>query len=223
VLTAVACGGALALGVHPGAVAVVALATYRPLWFLGAAGAWGVIARVRRPAPPGPDDEAALLRALAAELRSGQSLRAGLEAAARRVPRLDVRRAVRLAAAGVPAAEVGAALEDALPVNGRLAGAAFRLAVSTGAGAAGVFAALAHRAAAAGEAHRELRALTAQARLSALVVGGAPLLVAVLVAGLGNPATLMAPGPGRAAVAVGLGLELAGLATVWLMARGPHR
>jgi Flp pilus assembly protein TadB len=117
---------------------------------------------------------------------------------------------------------VAAALGAALPYNGRLAGAAFRLAATTGARAADVFAALAARAAATGELQRERRVLTAQSRLSALVVGGAPLVLGGLVLGAGNGGSLLAAGsPGRGVVALGLALELAGLAVIWAMARDP--
>jgi len=66
-------------------------------------------------------------------------------------------------------------------VNGRLAAAAFRLASSTGGKVAGLFHSLAARAADVGRLERERRALTAQARASAWVVGSLPVAVLVML------------------------------------------
>ena len=212
----------LAAGAPPVVVAVAALAFWRPLWLLAAAGLWAVLARRRR-RRAGPGDEADFLQGLAAELGAGAALRSAVVAAAARAPALDLGRACRLAGAGLPAAEVGDALEGALPVNGRLAAAALRLASSTGGRAAGLFHSLAGRAAEVGRLERERRALTAQARASAWVVGGLPLALLVMLVATGRAGALLSDPAGPAVLAVGLGLETAGIGIVWLMVRGAGR
>ena len=84
-----------------------------------------------------------------------------------------------------PPSKWGRRCRAALPVNGRLAAAAFRLAAVTGGRVAALFHTLAARAAEVGRLNRERRALTAQARASAWVVGGVPL--ALLAAAGGRP------------------------------------
>ena len=171
-----------------------------------------------------PADEVALLNGLAAELRAGASLRMALTAAADRVPTLDLARAIRLAGAGMSPVDLADELAHALPINGRLVGAAFRLAATSGARSAAMFEQLALRAAEAGELMRERRSLTAQARLSAGVVGGAPIAVAFLLLTTGRAQALLDAGPlGYAIVMVGLGLELVGLAAVAAVLRRAER
>jgi len=216
----------LALAVAAGAplvvVAVASLAFWRPLWLLAAAFLWAVLARRRR-RRAGPGDEADFLQGLAAELGAGAALRSAVVAAAARAPALDLGRACRLAGAGLPAGEVGEALESALPVNGRLAAAAFRLASATGGRAAGLFHSLAGRAAEVGRLERERRALTAQARASAWVVGGLPIALLVMLMATGRAGALLSDPAGPVILAVGLGLEAAGVGIVWLMVRGAGR
>ena len=165
-------------------------------------------------------DEAAFCSAVAAELRAGASLRHALAGAAERDPGQRLAPPVRAALAGAPAGEVALRLERALPVNGRNAAVAFRLASRTGAGAAAVFSRLAAGANAAAEARRERNALTAQARLSAMVVGGAPIAAVVVLLATGRLETLGSSGGiGMAIAAIGLGLVGLGLTIVWVMLR----
>lgn len=223
-LSAVVIAVALVAGAPPLAVAMGALALWQPLFLLAGAGAWAVVAhRRRRRLRPGPGDEAAFLAGLAAELEAGASLRAAVASAATRAPALDLSRACRLAEAGLPAPRVGEALRAALPVNGRLAAAAFRLAAEGGGRVAALFHTLAARAGEVGRLEREGRALTAQARASAWVVGGAPLALLVMLAVTGRTGPLLADPLGRGVLALGLGLETAGAAAVWLMVRGAER
>lgn len=178
----------------------------------------------RRSPGPGPGDEVALLNGLAAELRAGASLRVALIAGAERAPQLDLGRAVRAAAAGQPMSELAAELAGVLPVNGRLVAAAFRLTATSGGRAASVFEELALRAAETGELSRERRALTAQARLSAFVVGGAPVAMVGVLLISGKAQALLAAGPvGHAIAAIGVGLELVGLAVVAIVLRNAER
>jgi tight adherence protein B len=178
----------------------------------------------RRIPGPGPGDEVALLNGLAAELRAGASLRAALVAGAERAPQLDLGRAVRAAGAGQPMSEVAAELSGVLPINGRLVAAAFRLTAASGGRAAAVFEELALRAAEAGELSRERRALTAQARLSAFVVSALPVAMVGVLLITGKAQALLAAGPvGHAIAAVGVGLELVGLAVVATVLRNAER
>ncbi len=175
---------------------------------------------VRRKRSSGPEDEAAFHTAVAAELRSGASLRAAIGSAAPDAPALPLRTAVRYATTGVDASRVATELEGALPVTGVATGAAVRLSASSGGRAAAAFDALADRALFEKDMAREQRALTAQARLSALVVGGGPLALALLLLGTGRARTLFEHGTvGLLALGVGLGLELAGIATVAVLLR----
>lgn len=178
----------------------------------------------RRSPGPGPGDEVAVLNGLAAELRAGASLRVALVAGAERAPQLDLGRAVRAAETGQPMSEVAAELTEVLPVNGRLVAAAFRLTATSGGRAAAVFEELALRAAEAGELSRERRALTAQARLSAFVVGALPAAMMGVLLITGKAQALLAAGPvGHAIAAVGVGLELVGLAVVTIVLRNAER
>lgn len=198
----------------------IGLALASPWVFLGAVVGWTVLRWRRRRRAAGPDAEAALLRSLAAELAAGSSMRAALVTAARRVPDLDLTAAVRLAGAGMSADRVGRELAERMPSNGVAASAAFRLASSSGGPVGPIFDALARRADDHGRLARERRALTAQARLSAWIVGGGPLvLVGVgMTTGLGpDPAGLGAAG--AAVVSIGVGLIVIGAAVVWLMIR----
>lgn len=218
-LTAVLLAGGLALGIPPLIIAVAAVAAIEPRLVLVGAAAWGVVAALkRRPSRATPDDEATLFRAMAAELRSGASLRSALAEAAHRVPRLPLDGPVRYAAAGAPMAEIAEAVEAELPENGRMAAAAFRLSDWSGARVADTFDGLAERAAATAELARERRVATAQGRLSALVVGIAPLAFTVLLVATGRGAGLVSHGGlGWLVLGVGLGLEMLGLLTVALI------
>jgi tight adherence protein B len=222
VLSAAILSLSIAAGAPLVVVAVAALAFWRPLWLLGAAGLWAVLARRRR-RRAGPGDEADFLQGLAAELGAGAALRSAVVAAAARAPALDLGRACRLAGAGLPAEQVGEALQRALPVNGRLAAAAFRLASATGGRVAGLFHSLAGRAAEVGRLERERRALTAQARASAWVVGSLPVALLVMLAATGRAGALLGSGVGPVVLALGLGLEATGLTVVWLMVRRAGR
>lgn len=224
-LTAVLLAGALALGVPPVMIAIAAVAAIEPRLVLVGAAAWGVVATLRRRATSvTPDDEATLFRAMAAELRSGASLRSALAEAAHRVPQIELDRPVRFAAAGMQMTEIAKAVELQLPENGRLAAAAFRLSDWSGARVADTFDGLAERAAATAELARERRAATAQARLSALIVGVAPLAFTVLLVATGRSVGLVAHGGlGWLVLGVGLGLEMLGLIAVAAIVRRAER
>ena len=192
-----------------------------PWMLLAGALAWGVVSAMRRRrGRAGPEAEAAFHTAVASELRGGGSLRFALRDAAADVPALDLSGAVRYLAAGAPAGAVAVRLAAGLPSTGRAAAAAMELAAASGARAASVFEVLAERAAFEAELAREQQALTSQARLSALIVGGGPLLFGVGLLATGRAGVLLDHGAaGIAAGVIGLGLELAGLLAVALLMR----
>ncbi|MEA2010811.1 MAG: hypothetical protein U9N78_08905 [Actinomycetota bacterium] len=224
-LTAVLLAGGLAVGIPPLVIAVAALAVIEPRLVLAGAAVWGVAAALRRrPVRVVPDDEATLFRAIAAELRSGASLRSALADAAQRVPRIELDRPVRLAAAGMSMTDVAGSVESQLPANGQLAAAAFRLSDWSGARVADTFEGLAERAATTAELARERKAATAQARLSALIVGVAPLAFTGLLVATGRGAGLVSHGGlGWLVLAVGIGLEVIGLVIVAAIVRRAER
>lgn len=207
-LTAVVLALAVLAGAHPGAVVIVGVAVLQPALFLTGAAGWAAYharqrARHRRSMPA---VEADYLRAVSAEIEAGSSLRRALSGAARQAPDLRFGALVRMAAAGQPMTEVAATLQHVLPLNGRMAAAACRLVSETGARAAGVFAGLAVRAAVTGDVEREGRVLTAQARLTAWIIGGLPAAATTVLLVMGR-----APAGGAAGrLLTGIGLTLVG-------------
>jgi Flp pilus assembly protein TadB len=213
VLIAALLAVATVAGSPPLLLAAAAATAVHPAIPLLAAAAWAVRGLLeRRATDPTPGEEASFLRGVAAEVRSGASLRVAVREAAGRVPEIDLRQAVRRADAGAEAEAIGDLVAAALPINGRLAGAAFRLSSRSGSSAAALFDALAARAAEAADLAGERRAATAQARFSAAVVGLAPVAFTLLLVVLGKGPELS--GAGLAMAVVGIGLELAGLAAI---------
>lgn len=218
-VTAVVLAGTIVLGAQARWVALAALALWHPMIFVVVAAAMtGHAALGRRRRAAGPESEARFLEVVSTELGAGRSLRLAVVAAAEAVPEVDGSHAARLAVAGWPADRVGGELARALQLNGATAGAAFSMAARTGASVRTVFATLAGLARERAEAARERRASTAQARLSAWLVGGAPLALVALSLALGGTDLLATPA-GVAIAVIGLGLELAGAVTVWWMLR----
>jgi tight adherence protein B len=219
VLIAVLLALTLVAAPHPAVAGIVALAYLSPPGFLLAAAGWaGYHARLRgRARRRLPAAEADFLRGVAGEVDAGASIRQAVIAAADRAPALDLAAAVRLAAAGRPAPDVARCLQAALPLNGRLAAAAYQMVAETGARASDVFAGLAVRAADSGDLERERRALTAQTRLSAWLVGGLPVAVTVVLGATGRGPGLT--GAGGLLTALGMGMIGLGGMVVWLMVR----
>ncbi len=155
-------------------------------------------------------DEQQVLSSIHAELAAGASLRQAIAVAGD--GRSDLAEARHLAIGGAPIGAVAAAL-DAGP---RLA-AAIDVAARSGGRAGAVFLRLADRAAADAELVRQQRVLTTQARLSALIVAGMPVLWMVL-GGFQRIVSLFAGGAGMLAI-VGITMELLGVGLVWRLAR----
>lgn len=222
---------AIVLGARPVAVLAIGSAWLHPIACAVFCAIWlaramlrGSGARRGRGSGGTLAEEEAFLHGTAAELRGGASLRGALAAAAARSPALDTGDLVRKAMAGVGIDEVAGEVTRSLPANGRHAGAAVRIAATTGATAAAAFESLALVAAEQGDLVRERSALTAQARLSALVVGGAPLALAALLILLGQDGLLSGGGVAGVILAgVGVVLEVIGLLVVWWMVRSAER
>lgn len=206
-------------GQHPSAAAILAVAYLSPPAFLALAGAWAAFHAVRRGRARRslPGAEADFLWGVASEIDAGASIRQAVIAAADRAPGLALEVPVRMAAAGRPAAEIAGHLRAALPLNGRMAAAAYRMVAETGASAGPVFSGLALRAVEAGDLERTRRVLTTQARVSAWVVGGLPIAVtgALMLTGRGPSVD----GVAGTLTVVGAALIVCGGALVWLMVR----
>ena len=167
--------------------------------------------------------EARFLAGIASELRAGASLRGAFEAAAERAPELQLERLVRLSLAGVPISALAAGVSDLLLQNGRAAAAAMRIAGETGGKTAAMFEGLAQVAAEDRALYRELRAATAQAKISSLIVGGMPVGFLVWQALTGRLFQLASSGIGITILVIGLTLLVGGAAVVGLLLRGAVR
>lgn len=168
----------------------------------------------------------ALLEAVSRSLRSGASLRQALEEAAPNQGGqlgIELRRVVSEGGQGRPLADALDGLAIRRPLPGvRLAVAALCLGIETGGAQAravdGVAATLRDRLA----VSAELRALSSQARLSALVIGLAPIAFGGLAAAT-DPRTahfLFGTGAGLAILVTGLALDGAGWLWMQRLARG---
>ncbi len=167
--------------------------------------------------------EVQYLTAIAAELRSGATVRRALDMAAGPKPAPAFAAIGRLCRAGLPAADIAESLRAALPRNGIAAATAFEISVETGGAAAAAFDELAHQAAERAVLAGELRLATAQARVSGLIVGGLPMLMLGWQAATGRLGVVLATGVGRYAVGVGSLLVVAGGAVMWRMIVGALR
>ena len=182
---------------------------------LMALGVWIVRSLLRR-SGPSPDDESRFLEGVVTELHGGASPRAAVIRSATNEESIDGRLATRSALLGLESSRLAAGLTSALPLNGRLAGAAWAISTDSGAPFAPVMRLLAHRAAERGRLLRERRALTAQARATAWLVGGVPLGLFALLVVTGS----VEVGPSLPIAAAGVGLQVVGIGLVVLMMRG---
>ncbi len=223
-LIGVALATVVVAGAHPVFVTAAAVAALQPGWFLAAMALWSLLGALRRGTSGVAGAEAAFLHGVAVELRAGAGLRGALEAAAGRAPELPLGSVVRQAVTGRPLPEVAAELAAALPGNGRLAAAALRTAGLTGGRVADVFDGLALMALEEAELARERRVATAQARLSATIVAGLPVLFLGVLAATGRMELLSGAGAaGLALLTAGLALLAAGVVAIWLMIRRAER
>jgi tight adherence protein B len=220
VLIAAALAAAVLAGVPWPVVALLALAHAAPWLALGVFAVVVTLAVRHRPPIASAADEASWLAALAAELRSGASLRTALSMVSSVVPALPTSGLARLAEAGAPVERIADEAAAVLPHRGRAVGAALSVAGAAGGRVAVVFERLAADAWADVESGRAMAALTVQARLSAWVVGGLPVVGLVILVVTGRLGAVLGSGSVAAfAMAVGVVLEVAGVAAVVAMVR----
>ena len=214
VSTAAVAGLVLWAGASPLPMLAVVVSLRYPAPALAAIGLWIVLGRRGR-GGPSPDDEARFLGGVVTELHGGASPRAAVIRSAEREEKIDARLAARAAELGLESPRLAAGLAGALPVNGRLAGAAWAISADAGAPFGPVLQLLAHRAAERGRLLRERRALTAQARATAWLVAGVPLGLFAVLALTGR----VDIGPSLPIAVVGMGLQAVGVGVVVLMLR----
>ncbi|MDX6541769.1 MAG: hypothetical protein QOI71_3379 [Gaiellales bacterium] len=160
------------------------------------------------------------LRRVAAELGAGRTADRALAAAASVGG--DAGEAFALAGRRAAAGEeIASALATALGVRARFAAAAVSLQLRAGGDLPALLRSLALRLDERRSVNAEIRALTAQARLSARVVPLLPVVGLALAALLdaGAVRLLLTTGPGLAIVAVAAALDLAGLLAIRAIAR----
>jgi tight adherence protein B len=220
-LTALGLAWGLAAGVPLVVLAALAVGIYQPVLALVGLVAALVLTRTRLH-PRG--SESAFLQAVAAELRSGAAVRVAIADAAERMPSLSLTRVARLARAGRPLDELAVHLRSALSRNGTLVAAAVRIAGRTGGKIADTFDELALIAGEDMELRGETRAATAQARLSAWIVGGIPVAYLAYTAASGRLSALVDTGAvGIGVLGVGGTLLIAGVVTVIAIVRRAQR
>ena len=160
------------------------------------------------------DVEVSFLTDVTAVVSSGATLRSAVAGGDGNVVGAPTR---RLCNSGMPMAQVGESLRDALPTNGEAFAAVCDLSEETGSSLVPTLYMLTDRARATEAITRRRRIATAQARFSAAVVGIAPLVVTIAlvafrgVPGNGGPLVVVP-------IVVGAGLQIAGVATVLLVA-----
>jgi Flp pilus assembly protein TadB len=162
---------------------------------------------------PGAAAAAGYFDSVASELRRGAVLRQALA-----IP-VPGTRLARLALTGQPIELVAVEARQMFALDDDLATAGIRLAGRSGAPAGVLFARLAERLRAAEQSARDRRALTAQARLSAVVIGVLPVVPAVMMLASGQRSVLLEPGPGRSMVVAGLVLQALGLIVIGALLR----
>ena len=200
---------------HEPALLVVAL--WKPVPTLVLVLALFGIARLNT--KPEPHGEAMFLHGVSMELRAGANLRSALREAAGRNHGLNLGVAVRLADVGAPVVAIADALSVALPEYGDVTAAAVRTAGATGGRVAAVFESLAQVAAEDREMQRETKAATAQARVSAIIVGGMPVGFLAFQAASGRLSELLSTNVGIGVLAVGGTFLALGAGTVAVMLR----
>jgi tight adherence protein B len=220
-LIAVGLAWGLAAGVPLVVLALVGISLLSPRVALAGLGVITVGDRISRK-PAGGD--AAYLQAVAAELRSGAGVRAAIADAADRMPSVMLERVARSARAGRPLDELAEGLQSALGRHGGLAGAALRVAGMTGGRAAETFDQLALLALEDAELAGERRAATAQARVSAWIVGGLPTAYLVYAAGSGRLSALWKAGTiGPVILGLGALLLVGGVGAIVILVRRAQR
>jgi len=220
-LTATGLAWGFASGVPILVLALAGLAVYEPGLALGLMIGLVLFGRYQAKSE---EYEGAFLQAVAAELRAGAGLRLALADASERVPARSLSSVARLARAGRPLDEIADTLAAGLERHGPLTAAAIRIAGTTGGRVADTFDELALLAAEDMQMEGERRAATAQARISAWIVGGLPVAYLAYAAAGGRLSVLWNAGTiGVVVLGVGGLLLLSGVGGIVLMVRRADR
>ena len=158
--------------------------------------------------PHGADAAATYFDAVGGELRRGASLRHALA-----IPAPGTRLA-RLTATGQPIELVAAEVSRMFDLNDELTAAGIRLASRSGAPAGVLFSRLAQRLRTDQQLERDRKVLTAQARLSAAVIGLLPVIPTAIMVASGRGKLFLEPSLSRSVVLFGLALQLLGLLVI---------
>lgn len=159
--------------------------------------------------------EAGFFRSLAGIVRAGDSLRNAIAASEHPAVTDPVK---RLCVAGAPIGEIGAELEPAFPENGRAFASLCAMSEQTGSSMASALESFANQATATEDRRRRQRVSLTQARMSAWVVGVAPLALTIGMVGFRGfpePRSPMVILP----MVVGASLQIAGMAIVFVVSR----
>ncbi len=210
---AIMTGTAIAVGVPWVIVGVVVVSMVEP--WLGIPCVLALVALTRDSSAQWSVD-IRFCRGVADELRSGSSLRRALEIAAQDINEHRLARACRI---GRPFGELASAVETCLPLVGRAAASAIRIAGESGGRVADSFEAIALLAADEQEMRNERRAATAQVRMSAVIIAALPVILLVMLAATGRIGALTSGGSLTIAfLAAGFVLIAVGLLSIWRMA-----
>ncbi|MCL1593908.1 MAG: hypothetical protein M3132_06105 [Actinomycetia bacterium] len=209
---------AVVAGATPPLTGAAVLVGFQPLVGVGVLAGFSLWQRHRTREHVAPD-EVAFLRYLASAVTAGTSLRNAIRAGDSSIvsPRTRL-----MCDAGRPVGDIGGSIASNLPTNGAAFAAVCSLAEQAGSRLAPTLHAMADRADDVSSAKRRQRVATTQARYSAGVVGVAPLVVTALVLVVGG----IPDSPGAwvvVPVVVGVGLQVFGLAVVYLLATGQRQ
>lgn len=204
-IAAVWIAAALALGVDPRRLAVLALAVYLPFVV---AGALAVV--VWRGRPRSDVRSALFCEGVAAELRAGASLLDAMRSSARSV-------GIAGDAVGESAHSVARVVSEKFSDIGNEVLLTVRNAARSGSDTAAIFDEIGSLALAQAEISREVRTATAPGRATALILTAAPLVYLISQLGSGGLGRLVASSQQRTVTLIGLGLFLAGLGTACLV------
>jgi len=204
-IVAAGLGWALAAGVDPRRVALLALVLGLPWVLLPLLALAFLRATPERPRP------ALFCDSVASELRAGATLGQAMGAAAIAV---ENRRLEALYRSGATAREMGLAAAEEFDDIGKELTLTVEAASRSGAASADLFEEIGSLALAQLEIAREVRVASAPARATVVVFGAAPTIFLAHRLSSGGLATLLATSTQRSVTLVGIGLFLAGLLAV---------
>lgn len=208
----------IAHGVHPLAAALLLMLIVDARWAVVVALALVLLARRRRRVDEIVGSRRFFER-VSAELAAGASLRSAIIEGTATLPVAVGAPLVRRLEAGMELTRVGDALAGALPMAGPSLSAAIGAAATGGGSAVEVFTELGLEVAEEVELARERSVLTTQARVTAVVVGGAPFAFLGYQIASGTLVDRLATPPGLMLTAIGGVLVVAGVGLVIIQLR----